>query len=642
MRSLLLTLLIAPLTATAQEFDAHGFSVAPLDGDLRDSLSVERPGFMTAKDFYVGGVFEYAKAPLVQVFEVADTTRTTTIVDNLVALNLSAGFTAHERVRLDVRMPVYFASFGPDGYQGVDTGVLRLSSMILAVVPGEDGGLGFGFVPWIDLPTGTESLLNTAKVAGGGKLALTHEGEALTINANLGVQFNPDAQLGNIGGDDMLVAGLGATYLVKETVAVGAEAVLRTPWVKNEAPGTNAPAELIVSARGRQPTGFNWIGGAGLGLTSGASAAKFRLFFGLGFGKITDRYIAPLDTDGDGIVDPDDQCVTEPETVNAYLDEDGCPDSTDSSLAVHVKWQGEPLGGSTLVLTGPDGDETFETAESTTRKDVVPGPSDWTAKATKGVCLAGEGAVAVEVAQEAELVVELQRVIMGKADITVMNSKGEPLPDATIRWMTDTPECVPQQEQVDAQGKLIQELGGGTHTIVVEAPGFASHVQEVEVGEVDIVLSTKLKSTKIRVEEKKIVILEKVFFETNKDVIKSQSYELLDQVATTIRTNPQIGNLLVVGHTDSQGRKSYNMDLSQRRAAAVRQYLIDKGVKAERLEAKGMGPEVPIDDNGTAAGRANNRRVEFEILGVPKAPEPETPSEVAPEGAAPEDAAPAE
>ncbi|HET9959706.1 MAG TPA: OmpA family protein, partial [Polyangiaceae bacterium] len=85
----------------------------------------------------------------------------------------------------------------------------------------------------------------------------------------------------------------------------------------------------------------------------------------------------------------------------------------------------------------------------------------------------------------------------------------------------------------------------------------------------------------------------------------------LDQVATALAQAGQSGKIVVEGHTDSRGSASMNEELSQRRAAAVRDYLISKGVSADRMEAQGMGPSRPIADNDTAEGRANNRRVEI-------------------------------
>ena len=101
-------------------------------------------------------------------------------------------------------------------------------------------------------------------------------------------------------------------------------------------------------------------------------------------------------------------------------------------------------------------------------------------------------------------------------------------------------------------------------------------------------------------------------FETGKATIKKKSYPLLDQIAQTFIDN-ETYIIEVQGHTDNTGKAELNKKLSNQRANAVMQYLINKGVPAERLSAMGYGPDVPIADNKTAAGRQKNRRVEFKI-----------------------------
>lgn len=109
-------------------------------------------------------------------------------------------------------------------------------------------------------------------------------------------------------------------------------------------------------------------------------------------------------------------------------------------------------------------------------------------------------------------------------------------------------------------------------------------------------------------------ILESVHFATNRDVILSKSFALLDNVAQVLSDHPEIERVLIEGHSDSQGSLAHNLDLSDRRAKSVRRHLIAKGIDEKRLEAKGFGPDRPIADNRTSAGRAKNRRVEFKVL----------------------------
>jgi OOP family OmpA-OmpF porin len=102
-----------------------------------------------------------------------------------------------------------------------------------------------------------------------------------------------------------------------------------------------------------------------------------------------------------------------------------------------------------------------------------------------------------------------------------------------------------------------------------------------------------------------------VLFETNSAKLAPDSYPDLDRVVEFLtRINTTVTGV-VEGHTDSSGSDAYNLKLSQQRADAVRQYLLDKGIPASRITAKGFGETQPVGDNATADGRALNRRVVF-------------------------------
>jgi outer membrane protein OmpA-like peptidoglycan-associated protein len=113
--------------------------------------------------------------------------------------------------------------------------------------------------------------------------------------------------------------------------------------------------------------------------------------------------------------------------------------------------------------------------------------------------------------------------------------------------------------------------------------------------------------------KEKLVIKEKVFFATAKSTILPKSFPLLTQIANVLKDHPEIGKIRVEGHTDNRGQHDYNVKLSQDRAASVKQFLVEKGVAADRLDARGFGPDQPADTNVTDKGRENNRRVEFMV-----------------------------
>ena len=104
-------------------------------------------------------------------------------------------------------------------------------------------------------------------------------------------------------------------------------------------------------------------------------------------------------------------------------------------------------------------------------------------------------------------------------------------------------------------------------------------------------------------------------FETASAAIKKSSHALLDQAVKVFTQYPTL-RIEISGHTDDQGEDDMNMRLSDDRAAAVKAYLVDKGIAPERLIAVGFGETRPIAPNKTGAGRAKNRRIEFKILGA--------------------------
>ncbi|MFL5261335.1 MAG: OmpA family protein [Anaeromyxobacteraceae bacterium] len=116
---------------------------------------------------------------------------------------------------------------------------------------------------------------------------------------------------------------------------------------------------------------------------------------------------------------------------------------------------------------------------------------------------------------------------------------------------------------------------------------------------------------KAELKQGKIEIKDKVFFDTGKATIQERSHSLLDDVAKVMQAHPEVQHVVIEGHTDNTGAASFNKTLSAARAAAVRNYLVSRGVEAGRLEAKGLGASRPTQPNTTAKGREANRRVEF-------------------------------
>jgi OmpA-OmpF porin, OOP family len=109
------------------------------------------------------------------------------------------------------------------------------------------------------------------------------------------------------------------------------------------------------------------------------------------------------------------------------------------------------------------------------------------------------------------------------------------------------------------------------------------------------------------------IILRNVHFDFDKADLKREARDLLDSIVAGFNGQPTM-EVELAGHTDALGTQSYNLGLSQRRADAVRTYLISKGIADVRVHAEGYGEFQPIADNETEEGRAQNRRVEFKVI----------------------------
>jgi OmpA-OmpF porin, OOP family len=153
----------------------------------------------------------------------------------------------------------------------------------------------------------------------------------------------------------------------------------------------------------------------------------------------------------------------------------------------------------------------------------------------------------------------------------------------------------------------------GNYKLEVKAEGFLSANDEIDVAydgleryyDKPFYLDPIEVGTKVR--------LEKVFFDTNKTILRPESFEELDKVVDFMNENPGI-TIEIGGHTDDVGSDDYNKNLSQGRAEAVRQYVVDNGIDANRITALGYGESQPEVPNTSAENRQTNRRVEFKVL----------------------------
>jgi outer membrane protein OmpA-like peptidoglycan-associated protein len=167
-----------------------------------------------------------------------------------------------------------------------------------------------------------------------------------------------------------------------------------------------------------------------------------------------------------------------------------------------------------------------------------------------------------------------------------------------------------------ATGKYLVSLPSGkNYGIVVKAKGYLFHSENVNIpfsaGYQEIIRDIKLK----KIEIGKSIVLNNIFYDFDKATLRPESMSELERLTVLIKENPSL-KIEISSHTDNKGSDEYNQKLSQERAQSVVDFLIGKGIPAERLVAKGYGESMLVSENETEEGRQLNRRTEFKILSL--------------------------
>lgn len=193
----------------------------------------------------------------------------------------------------------------------------------------------------------------------------------------------------------------------------------------------------------------------------------------------------------------------------------------------------------------------------------------------------------------------------------VKNSEGTPL---TAVFTSDTGTVKPFGTD-PLTGEYQVTLPAGKHTFKVQAENYLPQLIDCDVtaGQKFDKGITLEKPKEAVVVDDKIILPDAIYFEFGSSKIKEDSFPILDQVSNILVTNAGFEKLRVEGHTDNVGSDEFNAKLSQKRAQSVKAYLIQKGVAPKKIVAAGFGKSKPIATNTTEEGRAENRRVEFNL-----------------------------
>ncbi len=191
---------------------------------------------------------------------------------------------------------------------------------------------------------------------------------------------------------------------------------------------------------------------------------------------------------------------------------------------------------------------------------------------------------------------------------------GTPLTAVIELYDNETEQLLAQFSSESQTGNYVISLPGGkNYGISVRADNYLFHSENINISEAivtrEIINDIRLK----RVEVGQSIVLNNIFFDTGAATLRAESYAELGVLYKLMTENPSL-KIEISGHTDNVGSADVNQRLSEQRARAVVEFLIDRGVDRARLTYKGYGFERPIASNETAEGRQLNRRTEFEIL----------------------------
>jgi outer membrane protein OmpA-like peptidoglycan-associated protein/tetratricopeptide (TPR) repeat protein len=191
---------------------------------------------------------------------------------------------------------------------------------------------------------------------------------------------------------------------------------------------------------------------------------------------------------------------------------------------------------------------------------------------------------------------------------------GKPVGATVVVVQLDRGDTTRNVQSNSATGRFLLSLPAGRdYAAFVDAPGYLFYSRHFSLRNIndekffDLVI--KLQSLKTGA----TVVLNNIFFETDKAELLPASQVELRKLLLFLKQNPQ-ARIEVRGHTDNVGTAAYNLDLSRRRAEAVRRYLVKNGIVITRIAAQGYGETLPVAPNDTDAGRAQNRRTEFTLL----------------------------
>jgi outer membrane protein OmpA-like peptidoglycan-associated protein len=557
----------------------------------------EHPWYRETRLVAAGLTLDYAVDPLsVVVTRAGQAPETRPVVAGMFTGHLGVAVAPLAWLSLHASLPVAFAQSGeasPIGVgpaAGVAIGDLRAGVRVRILGHADRSPFSLHLGAVVFVPTGSaESNTGDGSVRVEPRLVMAGRASVLrwSVGAALQLRSNVTALNLAVGNELRFTAALGVA-LLQDRLHVGPEAYVFTSL--GDLPGGGGAAfavkqwgaEALVGARYLIADTVQVGLAGGLGMQEGYGVPAARGIFSVAYAPVT-RVTAPRDGDRDGVIDADDVCPTTPQGEHPDAARRGCPvvdrdgdgvDDTDDQCVDVAQGDHPDPARRGCPVVDRDGDGVNDTDDQCV--DVAQGDHP---DAARPGCPQGD--------RDADGVLDGadQCVDVAAGPRPSATRAGCPAPDNDHDNLIDQPEgpdrCPEQPETFNGvedddgcpDGAVLAEVSGG-----------------------------------------QVRILQSVNFRSDRDqIIGAQSFQVLNSVVAILRASPQL-RVDVQGHTDDVGTTEHNLDLAQRRAAAVRAYLTAHEVAEARLEAHGFGTTCPAMVGTSLRARSANRRVQFMII----------------------------
>jgi OmpA-OmpF porin, OOP family len=532
-----------------------------LDNSAKASLTLAGGGAMLKRQYRVFGALHYQHRPLLLQVDGADAAA---VVQGRFTVHLGGAYAIIDGLEIGLQIPVVVYQGGddlsaqglrpPDAF-GFGAPVLSARWAFLRKTAGMPFDMAVDLA--VPIPIGSNSAL--ANDPGFGLVPRVSAGfdvSALRINADIGVKIRPYTPMGTRALGSEFTWGVGMAVNIAESLRL--EAAL-----KSYISFANVPAGFELLGGARYTIGaleLFVLGGPGLGTSPGTPA--FRLILGAAAASTAKPRVVE-EKKPEPVVAKVDPCVE-----GTGYDLKQCPDLDADGDGVK--------NGVDACPTEPEDKDSFKD------DDGCPDPDN----DGDGI-LDGDDACPNEAG--------------------VPEKKGCPVRDEDKDGIEDSADLCPKEPGVpEFRGCPPQDQDkDGVFDNVDNCP--------TEPGPADNQGCPVKKKQLVIITKEKLVIKDKVYFDTGKATIQARSNLLLTQIADILKGHPEITRVRIEGHTDSTGSAETNRKLSAARANAVRDFLMKAGVTPDRMTSQGFGPDRPAMPNDTRAGKEANRRVEFLI-----------------------------